>query len=86
VELVARIPDVWADLFDFGAVTVLAVGANRCRVDVTGAHPDCPARDAMMAGVFARLLTIAGARAVDVFPTTGMERGATIYRASWQSP
>ena len=43
----------------------MPVGPTRCRIDVTEAHPESPARDAMMAGVFGRLLTITGARSVD---------------------
>ena len=58
-------------------------GPTRCRIDVTEAHPESPARDAMMAGVFGRLLTITGARSVDVYAANGIDRGATIYRAGW---
>lgn len=83
-ELVARIPDVWADLFDFGSVTVMAVGPNRCRIDVTDAPAESPARDAMTAGLFAQLLSITGARAVDVYASHGLSRGSVIYRAGWQ--
>ncbi|MBK8593977.1 MAG: hypothetical protein IPN77_33760 [Sandaracinaceae bacterium] len=82
-ELVVRFPEVWSDLFDFGRVSVMPVGPTRCRIDVTEAHPESPARDAMMAGVFGRLLTITGARSVDVYAANGIDRGATIYRAGW---
>jgi hypothetical protein len=66
-ELLTRLPEVWTDLFDFGRLSVLPVGPTRCRIDVVDAQPESPARDAMMAGVFQRLLTIAGARSVDVY-------------------
>lgn len=82
-ELLARLPDVWSDLFDFGRLSVLPVGPTRCRIDVSDAHPESPARDAMMAGVFSRLITITGARSVDVYAANGIDRGATIYRAGW---
>jgi serine/threonine protein kinase len=82
-ELLTRLPEVWADLFDFGRLTVLPVGPTRCRIDVVDAQPESPARDAMMAGVFQRLLTITGARSVDVYAANGIERGATIYRVGW---
>ncbi|MEZ4326378.1 MAG: serine/threonine-protein kinase [Polyangiales bacterium] len=82
---VTRVPDVWADLFDFGSVSVMTVGSTRCRIDVMTTLAECAARDAMMCGLFARLLTITGATAVDVYSTGGLERGSTIYRAGWQA-
>ncbi len=82
-ELVARLPEVWVDLFDFGRLSVLPVGPTRCRIDVTDAQPESPARDAMMAGVFGRLLSITGARSVDVYAVNGIDRGTTIFRAGW---
>ena len=58
----------------------------RAYLDHNATSPVRPqARDAMMAGVFARLLSITGARAVDVYATSGLDRGATIYRAGWQA-
>ena len=85
-QLIEDLPRVWEDLFSFGDVEVRALGDARCRVDVSNAHPESPARDTMMAGLLGRLFTFTGATGVDVYVSSGLTRGASIFRVGWQPP